>query len=136
MFLADNAVWFGTKMAVAANYGLHRDDITLDGAEREILTVLAAPDLRNDLLLSQDDKLGYLATVYVPMRSWYSHWANTPYAATRHAELNAFFDGRGEPPAWRARSLVVILALRKSGAADLHRHMISEGFRDVFANDR
>jgi hypothetical protein len=135
LFLFDNAIWFGTKIAAAAISGDDRDGITLDAAERGVLGALAAPDLRQYLLVSQDDKIGYLATVYVPLRAWYSHWANTPHAARRRAELKVFFSGGAEPAAWHRRPVVLVMKRDETGGA-LHRRFMLEGFEDRLADKR
>jgi len=134
LFLADNGTWFASRIEAAANHGPDEDEITLDPSEREVLTALGAPDLTSYLLVSQNEKIGYLATAYTPLRSWYSHRFTTPDAETKKSEQDVFFDGRGEPSAWHGRALVLVLE-RSSGDA-LYRRLVSDGFRDRLADDR
>jgi len=134
LFLLDNAEWIGTRVAAAIRFGTHTDEVTLSPEEREVLSQLGSPELRNYLLISEDEKIGYLATVYTPLRSWSSHIFNTPYAATRRMEVSTFFAGRGEPSAWRSRPLIAVVA-HSSGEA-MHKRLLDEGFHDKFANER
>jgi hypothetical protein len=134
LFLLDNTEWIGTRVAAAIRFGAHTDEITLSRVEREVLSQLGSPELKNYLLISEDEKIGYLATVYAPLRSWSSHIFNTPYSATRRAELSAFFEAGSEPSAWRARPLVAVIA-QASGEA-LHKRLLDVGFHDLFENKR
>jgi hypothetical protein len=134
VFLLDNAAWIGTRMAGAIFFGVHGEEISLDPREREVFVELSSSELRGHLLISQDEKIGYLATVYTPLRSWYSHMFNTPYAANRRAELSGFFERGDEPSPWRWRPLVVVLT--RTGGEALHDRLLHRDFHDRFANDR
>jgi hypothetical protein len=134
VLLFDNAAWIGTRMAGATFFGVHGEEISLDPREREVFVELSSSELRRHLLISQDEKIGYLATVYTPLRSWYSHMFNTPYAANRRAELSSFFERGNEPAPWRLRPLAVVLT--RTGGEALHDRLLRRGFHDRFANDR
>ncbi len=115
LFLLDDALWLTTT-------ALRRDVIT-DGAmitpdRWDILLELRKPEYDDALVLSRDVNIGgaapeidlsYLATAYTPLRSWYSHWANTPYRDQRANELVALFNKGIYLDEWRKRKTVVIL---------------------------
>jgi hypothetical protein len=87
---------------------------------------LAALDGQGYLLVSADEKIGYLATAYTSMRSWYSHSTNTPDAALRRAELARFFQSGTMLPAWRDRKLAVVL--ERAGGAAIAQDLSASGF--------
>ncbi len=86
LFLFDNAAWFGWT-AAWEHYSDEPNGITLYAQERAVIERFNDQRYRGYLLVSQSPKLGYLATVYSPLRSWYSHVFNTPHADVRKAEL-------------------------------------------------
>ena len=63
VFLLDNTAWIGTRMAAAIFSGAHGEEISLDPHERKLLAELSSAELKGHLLISQDEKSGYLATV-------------------------------------------------------------------------
>ncbi|MDH3699676.1 MAG: hypothetical protein OEU46_00060 [Alphaproteobacteria bacterium] len=111
LFLSDNAAWF-------AGHGyrtLVRDaplGITLSDEMSRVLAIMNAQKFRGSLIISEDAQIGYLATVYTPLRSWRSHKYNTPFKKQRDQELNRFFASGIEAPQWRDQP---ILLLRTKG---------------------
>ena len=115
--LLDNATWFARHYRDLAEHTetnalLVRDD------QRALLERLVAPDMAGRLVLSEDPRMGYLATVYAGLRAWRSHDFNTPWVDLRQTELNHFFADAEEVPEWRHRPLVVLLDDTRNGAAD------------------
>ena len=53
--------------------------------------------------------LGYMATVYTPLRAWYSHRRQTPAAALRRQRLEAFATRGILPAEWLWDDVVVAL---------------------------
>lgn len=106
IMLLDNALWLSTMK--------WRPDVVTDGVmisppRWEVLEELRKPQYEGALVLSRDLDLGYLVTAYTPLRSWYSHWANTPYRDERKEELAALFNSGSYLDAWRRRKIVVVL---------------------------
>jgi hypothetical protein len=116
VFVVDNAVWLGATATQnlglslgrtlppdpsRAGYGLSRDQV-------QVLKFMNDPSVRGSVVLSEDLDLGYLATVYSPLRSWRSHYANTPWNRERLGELRAFFANGQVVDAWRHLGLVVV----------------------------
>ena len=116
VLLSDNAVWLGATttqgLGMELGRGLPRDSLRqgfgLSRDQQEVLAWMNKPQLSGSVVLSEDGDLGYLVTAYTPLRSWRSHYANTPWSEQRRHELDAFFQ-RGEVVgAWRTLPLVVV----------------------------
>jgi hypothetical protein len=129
--LLDNAAWFG-RAALWEHYSNEPNGITLDAQERAALESMGDQRFRGYLLVSQSPKLGYLATVYSPLRSWYSHVFNTPQAKQRKAELADFFANGTEPEAWRDRPLLAVVLGQETVIAE---RLETAGFTSVMSND-
>ena len=104
----DNVAWF------ARCYGrtltqTERNAILLGDDSAAVLDRLTAPDTRGRLVLSEYPMIGYLVTVYVPLRSWVSHYYNTPDVADRQEELQSFFATGRLIDAWTSHRLVAVV---------------------------
>jgi hypothetical protein len=116
VFLLDNAVWLGATATQSLGLDLGRqlrpDSIRLGYGlgpdQRQVLNFMNDSSVRGSVVLSEDSDLGYLATVYSPLRSWRSHYANTPWNRLRFAELRAFFADGQMPDAWQQLPLLVV----------------------------
>jgi hypothetical protein len=104
----DNAAWFGRYYAGLLT---HRqvNAVLLTADQQAILRRLSEPDMHDRLVLSNDETLGYLVTVYIPLRAWLSHGYNTPDAVTRRRELATFFATGTLIAPWQSRRLVAIV---------------------------
>lgn len=131
LFVLDNAAWFG-RAALWEHYSNEPNGITLDAPERAVLETMGDQRFRGYLLVSQSPKLGYLATVYSPLRSWYSHVFNTPHAKQHKAELADFFATGSEPEAWRGRPLLAVVLRQEQAIAE---RLETAGFSTVVSND-
>lgn len=116
LFLADNTAWLGATTTQGLGLKLGRDlpadslrqGFGVSSDERALLTWLNKPAVARRVILSEDTELGYLLTAYTPLRSWRSHYANTPWSQQRRSELNAFFQSGTIVPAWRTLPLLVV----------------------------
>jgi hypothetical protein len=106
LFLADNGSWVGTYPWRPSGW---RQAIYLHPAERDVLAHLAAEGPPGSVVAAQTRKLGFLTTVYTPLRSWYAHHLVTPYAEARAEELRRYFAAGSVPPAWRDLSVLVVM---------------------------
>ena len=127
-FLLDNATWL---TAVAVSPSLVRDsrdrsDIVLTRNQKELLTWMDSEETLGAVVLSEDEKIGYLATVYTPLRSWYGHPFNTPQSSKRKEELNAFFSKGQVQDIWTDERL--LLVFRKNSQYD----SVSGAFRQSY----
>lgn len=118
LFVSDNAVWLGIRSAqalgVAGNHFADAFDpgntvttraksalgLGLTTEELQVFRVMNDPANRGFVVVSADPIIGYLTTVYTPLRSWRSHYANTPESEKRDEELHQFFGGVNAIPEW------------------------------------
>jgi hypothetical protein len=129
LFLVDNAVWF-VFVGIAEYRGYY--GLTLDKEEWAIIEKFCEPRFAGYLVLSQSPKLGYLTTVYSPLRSWSSHPYNTPYSGLRKEELNHFFADGLEPRAWHNRPLLAVILQDETTTTRLE----ATGFRTILSGER
>jgi len=116
VLLSDNAAWLGATTTQGLGMRLGRDlpidslrqGFGLSRDERAVLAWMNKPQLAGRVVLSEDPKLGYLLTAYTPLRSWRSHYANTPWSSERRGELEAFFQQGKVADAWRTLPLLVV----------------------------
>lgn len=131
LLLLDNAAWFLWVVA-HEHYGARPFGLTLEPQQRMVIRAFQDRRYAGYLVVSENPELGYLATVYSPLRSWYSHEYSTPHAALRRAQVTAFFADGAEPAEWRDRPLLVV-SDRPTFRAILQ--LKEAGFRDVLDND-
>jgi hypothetical protein len=127
LFLLDNTFWF---LLVGVREHDGRYGWKLDGSERAVLEEFNDPRVNGYLVVSQSARLGYLATAYSPLRSWYSHNLVTPFAALRQEELTRFFAEGTEPIQWQSRSLLAVVMEDEAAATQLK----SAGFSTLLTN--
>jgi len=104
----DNSAWFARCYSRII---AHSDPnaVLLNDGSVAVFHRLAEPDMHDRLVLSEYPMIGYLVTVYVPLRSWLSHRFNTPDANARKAELQTFFATGQLIDAWKVRKLVAVV---------------------------
>lgn len=107
LFLLDNAAFLAREVRTLTS-GAPRPE-SLTRIERQVLAALDDPRFAGYLVATPEAPLGYLATVYTPLDSWYSHRAETPAAALRRQRLETFA-GEGQMPSeWLWEDVVVVL---------------------------
>ena len=104
VLLADNALWLRHQARQPTG-------IYLTPAAQRVFEDLSQrePRDRGALVVSNNESLSYLAMTYTPLRAWMSHWAVTPFAEQRRAEVEAYFQKGELPEAWLQRRLYVIV---------------------------
>ena len=118
IFVSDNVIWLGIRGAQALGLASNHFSSAFEfgstftpraksalgfGLTKEELQVLHAMNdsaNRGFVVVSADPILGYLTTVYSPLRSWRSHPANTPESERRDEELHQFFNGERAVAEW------------------------------------
>jgi len=116
VMLVDNAVWLGAQTTQAIGLqlgrGLRSDSLSLGfgltADERELFSWMNTAPNRRTVVLSEDETVGYLLTVYTPLRSWRSHYANTPWNRQRLAELRGFFRDGAVVDQWRRVPMLLV----------------------------
>ncbi len=117
LFLLDNTVFIGLNIAANARGETNAPRITK--AERALLAQLDDPRFAGYLVVSADADIGYMATVYTPLRSWTSHRVNAPTDDENLAEIADWLDKGRLQPEWRAADVVYILPKDKAPYAAL-----------------
>jgi hypothetical protein len=100
LFVADNALWLATREGPLGVYK------TAD--QRELLAWMDSPELRGAVVLAERPDIGYLATVYTPLRAWQSHLFNTPYGRDRRREAREFFQDGIFLDEWRGMRMLIV----------------------------
>jgi hypothetical protein len=100
LFIADNALWLATRTAPLGVY------TTAD--QRELLAWMDTPELRGAVVLAEQPEIGYLATVYTPLRAWHSHLFNTPHGRERRQQARAFFQDDAFLDEWRDMRILIV----------------------------
>jgi hypothetical protein len=133
VFLSDNLAWFAAFVP-ALHSGVPAD-VRITSDQRELLDRLNAREFYGDLLLSDDRQVGYLAIAETPLRSWASHWLETPEYRRREADLDALFRKGRFVPAWEMRPLLIVFT-RGSDRVIPPPWLAGRGTRQVYENRR
>ncbi|GAC1318806.1 MAG: hypothetical protein NVSMB14_16280 [Isosphaeraceae bacterium] len=107
LFLSDNIVWFGCRISAARN--IDGNGLRLDFAQREVLDKLNDPKLFGHLVVGNDHRLLYFVIAETPLRSWISHWIETPEFETRREEMERAFRSEVFEPRWVGLPLLVVI---------------------------
>lgn len=105
--LSDNLVWFGCRIADSRT--IAGNGLRLDSAQREVLDRLNDPRLYGHVVVGNDHRLLYLAIAETPLRSWISHWIETPEFETRREEMERAFRLKVFEPRWEKIPLLVAI---------------------------
>ena len=107
VFLLDSAVFLATESR-AALLGTVRAE-TLSRTQKKVIDSLNDPRFAGYMVVTPDRTLGYLTTVYTPLRSWYSHRDRTPVSELRRQRLEAFETRQMTPGEWLWDDVVFVL---------------------------
>ncbi len=119
-FLSDNATWLARFVAEAREPGRNGVRVSADG--EEVLRRLDRPESRGALILSEDERIGYLAIAETPARSWVGHHLETPGYADRKAEQEALFRDGVFLDAWENRPLFLVKYRKSRLPESVSRH--------------
>lgn len=102
--VSDNIAWFTFQLFNPKGFYLSSDS-------KEVFALLntGCRSKTPSILISNYPPFAYLAMVYTPMRSWYSHWKCTPFAQNRLHEIALYFKYGYEPEEWAHCRLIVVL---------------------------
>jgi hypothetical protein len=114
LFLLDNSAWLA-KIAIRNNLA-----ISLTKSQSAALHWLRGNLRAGDMVVSQDDVLGYLVSTYTPARSWQGHDRNTPSIELRHSEVEHFFNEGRVLPEWKRPGVFYVSAAAWVPPAGLH----------------
>ncbi len=129
LFLLDNILWLG-QFPLDAFRGRQFTGFTVKGSQLDLYRWLGRDENRGTILLAPDPDLGYLASVYTPLRSWVGHQYNTPDIDRRKREVAAFLDEGAIVDAWKGKTLII--AIDRTGSE--FPKPFKEGARLVYQN--
>jgi len=111
--LSDNGIWL-------ADHARKPTGMFFSSESEEVMSWLRqiSGEKKDALLITNDPYVAYTGMAYTPLRSWYSHWACTPFAEKKKAEVAAFFDRGLAHSLWRSRDLVVVFRVPEPGGGD------------------
>jgi hypothetical protein len=105
VLLLDNAIRYTSFFAPARQ----SQALILTSDQMAVLKWLNRNAAPPDMVVSQDDRIGYLVSTYTRVRSWRGHKANTPLSDQRRTETQrAFTEGRILPEWARMQVLYVV----------------------------
>ena len=112
LFLADNFLWISDNVLSKADQPYP----TYVGTEQEkVLNILDAESTNTTLIVSGDETIAYLSTVYTKAYPWYSHPFTTPFVERKRAAQRAFFSNGIADSSWLHRDVNYVL--RKTDTA-------------------
>ena len=115
LLVLDNATWFAT---FAHDYGVPDcNGVRLSVEDREIVRRLDGDDFRGHILISEDERLSYLALAETRLRTVLGHPLETPHDERRRIEVDALLAQGRFAAAWGGHPLVVV-RYRQPGLPD------------------
>jgi hypothetical protein len=133
VLLSDNLAWFAAFVP-ALHSGVPAD-VRVTRDQSALLDRLNSREFYGDLLLSDDRQVGYLAIAETPLRSWTSHWLETPEFRRREADLDALFARGRFLPAWERRRLLIVFT-RGPEAVVPPPWLVGRGAQRAYENHR
>lgn len=107
VFLFDNAAFLALESRAILRGESGAQSLTR--IQRQTIAALGDARFERFMVATPEAPLGYMTTVYTPLRSWYSHDRRTPAAALRRERLAAFAEREIAPSEWLWDDVVVIL---------------------------
>jgi hypothetical protein len=105
-FFLDNFLWIATHSAVKGNepYATY-----INPEQKNILNILDGESTNETLIVSSDETVGYLTSVYTKGWPWYSHPYTTPFAGTKRKIQADFFNTGKIDSSWMDRKVNFVL---------------------------
>lgn len=100
LFVSDNVVWLAQ---LSGPIGMYQTE-----DQRELMDWLNREEHRGRVVLAGWDFIGYMTTVYTPLRAWRSHHLNTPFTYERRQEKLEFFQDGAFLETWRDMTLLIV----------------------------
>jgi hypothetical protein len=107
--LLDNALWLGSFPWLGA-HGQPEKYWSITTDQLDLFQWLNRPENHGTLLITSDPHdVGFLASVYTPVRAWFGHGMHTPDFKTRQQEVATYLEEGKVLDAWRGKTLLVTL---------------------------
>lgn len=105
LFFSDNGLWitnhvYSKATRPGASY--------ISGEQKQVLKLLNQESTNKTLLISSDETIAYLASVYTKAWPWYSHPYTTPFAKEKKTAQDKFFVNGELNKAWLNRQVIYV----------------------------
>lgn len=104
--LLDNLLWYGSFVFQIRGSPTQAISLTYD--QKAVLDWLDRNAKPPEMVVCQDETVGYLISTYTPVRSWEGHWANTPGFQERKAEVEQEFLSGRTLPEWQRMHILYV----------------------------
>ncbi|MES2309220.1 MAG: hypothetical protein V4507_10220 [Verrucomicrobiota bacterium] len=101
LFLSDNFSWMTSHINKPT--GFYETP-----AQKEVFDWLDKNSTPQDLLVSEDQIMCYLAPTYSSVRTWYAFWWFTPNGTQNLLDQKKFFESGETPSLWKGRSILLL----------------------------
>ena len=105
LFFSDNYLWiahqFQTKAFLPSTSYIHRE-------QEQLLEAIEGASDHNTLLISRDELISYLSTIYSPATPWYSHPYTTAFALSKQQAIEKFYSDGILDASWKSKKLLFI----------------------------
>lgn len=112
LFLSDNILWYTSIMLQKHN---KENESYVSMQTRQVFDWLQDNTTPNDLLISNEELVSYMASAYASTYSWFGHNYNTPFYRDKKEKAVLFFEKGVMQPEWKGRRLLVLLKKSKAG---------------------
>lgn len=116
LLFSDNFSWI---YANAASKVTTTSTAYISKEQQDILNALNKHADAHSLLISRDDVISYMATVYTSTYSWYSHPYTTPSAKRKKAALDLFFEKGNIDSSWNGKRLFCLIDKQSNATSGL-----------------
>ncbi len=116
LLLSDNLLWIGLNTAGKATMASIKH---IDKDQQAILDKIDETADTKTLIISRDEVIPYLATIYTNAYSWVSHPFTTPFVEEKKKAIDLFIETGAIDPAWKNRKIIFLFS--KNDAAEMKR---------------
>ena len=111
LFFSDNLVWIYSQSSVKTTT---TSTSYLNREQKEIFALLNKHTTNRSLVISTDELIPYMSTVYTSAYPWLSHPFTTPHVAKKKAGLSRFIESGETDPSWKGRNLIFVIDKKDS----------------------
>jgi len=116
VFFLDNFSWM---LINSTSKATQTSTAYITQEHKKIFDYLKKETTNHTLLISNDELISYMSTLYTEAYPWVSHPYTTPFVQTKKSALNRWMQSGETDPAWAGRKVVFVL--RKDGTINMQR---------------
>lgn len=114
LFFSDNFLWIGAHIIHTQT---EPSTAYITDEQKKVFTVLCKNSSNKTLLITEDNSIAYLSTIYTKAYPWYSHPYTTPYAAKKLKVQSDFFTQGKIDSSWTKHDIRFVINPADSIAA-------------------